>query len=68
MEAALGQNNASLCLSIAIVGSKDCAMSNISDLTIHIPSTITPRIQECQLIVEHILCQIVEMYIFPKER
>ena len=53
---------------IAIVGSKDCAMSNISDLTIHIPSTITPRIQECQLIVEHILCQIVEMYIFPKER
>ena len=34
------------------------------DYVIHIPSTETPRIQECQTLIGHILCKIVEERIF----
>ena len=49
--------------SIAIVGASICPMDDY-DYVIHIPSTETPRIQECQTLIGHILCSIVERELF----
>jgi len=50
-------------VSIALVGGKPCRM-DAYDYVLHIPSTETPRIQECQTLVGHILCGIVEQSLF----
>ena len=49
--------------SVAIVGANSCPMDDY-DYVIHVPSTVTPRIQECQTLIGHILCYIVERELF----
>lgn len=49
--------------SIALTGSKPCKMDEF-DLVIKVPSESTPRIQECQTLIGHIICCIVEDEIF----
>lgn len=49
--------------SVAIVGANPCPMDDY-DYAIHVPSTETPRIQECQTLIGHILCYIVEQELF----
>jgi len=49
--------------SVAIVGANPCPMDDY-DFVIHVPSTETPRIQECQTLIGHILCYIVEQELF----
>ena len=44
---------------VALVGGKACRMDDY-DLVIHVPSTDTPRIQECQTLIGHIICDLVE--------
>jgi len=53
-------------VSVAIVGEKPCAMDEY-DFVIHIPSADTPRIQECQTLVGHILCDAVESALFGED-
>jgi D-sedoheptulose 7-phosphate isomerase len=48
---------------VAIVGASPCPM-DAYDIVIHVPSTETPRIQECQTLIGHILCRIVEERLF----
>jgi D-sedoheptulose 7-phosphate isomerase len=48
---------------VAIVGADPCPMDDY-DIVIHVPSTRTPRIQECQTLIGHILCKIVEECLF----
>jgi D-sedoheptulose 7-phosphate isomerase len=48
---------------VAIVGANPCPMDDY-DYVIHVPSTVTPRIQECQTLIGHILCYIVEQELF----
>lgn len=50
-------------VSVAIVGANACAMDDY-DYVIHVPSTDTPRIQECQTLIGHILCDHVEKSLF----
>ncbi|MBO6028579.1 MAG: D-sedoheptulose 7-phosphate isomerase [Bacteroidales bacterium] len=50
-------------VSVAIVGADHCPMDDY-DHVIHIPSKETPRIQECQTLIGHILCSIVEAELF----
>lgn len=50
-------------VSVAIVGKSPCPMDNY-DYVIHVPSSVTPRIQECQTLIGHILCMIVESRLF----
>lgn len=38
---------------------------NLSDLVITVPSDSTPKIQECHIVIGHILCAIIEQEIFP---
>ena len=49
--------------SVAIVGASTCPMDDY-DYVIHVPSTVTPRVQECQTLIGHILCYIVEQEVF----
>ena len=48
---------------VAIVGANPCPMDDY-DYVIHVPSTVTPRVQECQTLIGHILCYIVEQELF----
>lgn len=48
---------------IALVGEKPCKM-DAYDLVIHVPSADTPRIQECQTLIGHIICDLVEKTLF----
>ena len=50
-------------VTVALVGAKACAM-DAYDYVIHIPSEDTPCIQECQTLIGHILCDIVEQSLF----
>ena len=49
--------------SVAIVGANPCPMDDY-DYVIHVPSSVTPRIQECQTLIGHILCYLVEEALF----
>jgi len=48
---------------IALVGANPCKM-DCCDVVIKVPSVETPRIQECQTLIGHIICCIVEENIF----
>ena len=48
---------------VALVGAHPCPMDDYY-YVIHVPSTQTPRIQECQTLIGHILCYIVEQELF----
>ena len=50
-------------VTVALVGAKPCAM-DAYDYVIHVPSEDTPRIQECQTMIGHILCDAVEQSLF----
>lgn len=52
-------------VSVAIVGASACPMDGY-DHVIHIPSTETPRIQECQTLIGHILCDLIEQELFAR--
>lgn len=60
---ALGACRAKGITTVAIVGENPCPMDEY-DHVIHVPSRVTPRIQECQTLVGHILCYLVENQLF----
>jgi D-sedoheptulose 7-phosphate isomerase len=49
---------------VALVGRDGGKMGQMADYAIIIPSEKTPRIQESHLLVEHIICDIIEKEIF----
>ena len=53
-------------VSVALVGEAGCKMDAF-DYVIHIPSKDTPRIQECQTLAGHIICDVVERSFFGGE-
>lgn len=50
---------------VALTG-KDGIHGGRVDCEIRIPSTVTPRIQEAHLLVEHILCDLVEQALYAR--
>lgn len=52
-------------ITVAFTGVDGGKLKDLSDYLINIPSTITPRIQECHIMVGHIICEIVEENLFP---
>lgn len=51
--------------SVAMTGSRPCRM-DIADVVLKIPSQETPRIQECETLIGHIICSIIEEEMFGK--
>ncbi|WP_278287201.1 D-sedoheptulose-7-phosphate isomerase [Cellulosilyticum ruminicola] len=53
-------------VTVGLVGAKACKMDELCDYIIKIPSTETPRIQESHLLIEHMICALVEEAIFGR--
>jgi D-sedoheptulose 7-phosphate isomerase len=45
-------------------GNRDVKMAAVSDCSIHVPSTSTPRIQEGHILIGHMLCEYVESKLY----
>ena len=52
-------------LTIGFTGATGGVMKEQSDVLLNVPSYDTPRIQECHILLGHIICQMVEENIFP---
>jgi D-sedoheptulose 7-phosphate isomerase len=52
-------------ITIGFTGAGGGEMKPFSDYWLNIPSTDTPRIQECHILLGHIICQLVEASLFP---
>jgi D-sedoheptulose 7-phosphate isomerase len=52
---------------VGMTGETGGKMKNVCDFLINVPSRETPRIQEAHIMIGHILCEIIESSIFPKE-
>jgi D-sedoheptulose 7-phosphate isomerase len=53
-------------MTIGLAGEKKARIDEVADLVLHVPSSHTPRIQECHIAVGHVICDIVEQALFPK--
>ncbi len=51
---------------VALTGNNGGAVSKMADFSLVVPSTSTPRIQEVHILIGHILCEMVEHYLFFK--
>ena len=51
---------------VALTGNDGGMLSKIADISLTVPSTSTPRIQEVHILIGHILCGMVEHYLFLK--
>ena len=52
-------------ITIGLTGANGGRMSKLCDYSLRIPSTITMKIQEAHLALEHIFCMLVERAYFP---
>ena len=43
------------------------AIQQAADLCLSVPASSTPRIQECHILIGHILCEIIETQLFADE-
>jgi D-sedoheptulose 7-phosphate isomerase len=48
------------CVTICFTGAGGGACAPLADLVLHVPSDVTARIQECHMLVGHVLCDWVE--------
>ena len=53
---------------ISFTGNGGGEMKKESDYVLDIPSSDTPRVQECHIMVGHILCELVEQEMFPRQK
>jgi len=51
---------------VAFTGNNGGVISKMADFSLVVPSTSTPRIQEVHILIGHILCEMVEHYLFFK--
>ncbi len=54
-------------VTIGFTGEAGGEMRNCSDILVNIPSTDTPRIQECHILVGHIICELTEASLFERK-
>jgi D-sedoheptulose 7-phosphate isomerase len=51
---------------VALTGNDGGIIAKMADFPFIVPSTSTPRIQEAHILIGHILCEMVEHYLFFK--
>lgn len=49
---------------IALTGNEGGALIKVADHALIVPSSSTPRIQEAHILIGHLLCELVEHYLF----
>ena len=55
-------------LTVAMSGGSGGEMKTAADISLIVPSQETPRIQEVHITIGHVICELVEEALFPKER
>ncbi|MBM4288170.1 MAG: D-sedoheptulose 7-phosphate isomerase [Deltaproteobacteria bacterium] len=50
---------------LAVAGRDGGSMATLADIALIVPSQETPRIQEVQLTIGHVLCDLVDFLLFP---
>jgi len=63
---ALKQAQTQKMTTIAMTGKTGGVAKDHCDFLLNIPSTDTPRIQECHILIGHIICEIVEREVYDK--
>lgn len=53
---------------VGLTGETGGKLAGVSDYLINVPSTDTPRIQECHILIGHIICQLTEQALFQHEK
>lgn len=53
-------------ITVGMTGESGGKMKEVCTFLVNIPSKDTPRIQECHILLGHIMCEIVEANVFPK--
>ena len=53
-------------ITVGMTGESGGKMKDLSDHLFNVPSTDTPRVQECHMLIGHTICQLVEQQLFPK--
>lgn len=51
-------------ITVVLVGEKPCVLDEMCDFVIKVPASSTPTIQESHLMIEHMICAIIEDQIF----
>jgi len=51
---------------VALTGKGGGRLAKMADMSVVVPSTSTPRIQEAHITIGHILCELIEKKIFDK--
>jgi D-sedoheptulose 7-phosphate isomerase len=54
-------------ITVALTGENGGEIKKITDFLINVPSDDTPRIQESHIMIGHIICELVENALFPRE-
>lgn len=49
---------------VGMTGASGGALREQCDYLLNVPSTVTPRIQECHILLGHILCELLELKLF----
>lgn len=52
---------------ISMTGASGGKMKDFGGLLLNVPSTDTPRIQECHIMIGHIICELVESAMFKRQ-
>lgn len=53
-------------ITVGFTGKSGGKLKDFPNYLVNIPSTDTPRIQECHMLLGHTICEMVEMNLFPK--
>lgn len=53
-------------ITIGMTGESGGALKATADFLFNVPSSDTPRIQECHMLIGHTICQLVEGIVFPQ--
>lgn len=53
---------------IGFTGQTGGALAEHCDYLLNIPSKDTPRIQECHMLIGHLICELVEAAMFPRDQ
>ncbi len=53
-------------ITVAMTGETGGEMKAMADYLLNVPSSDTPRIQEAHILIGHIICEIVEAQMFPR--
>lgn len=55
-------------ITVGLTGENGGKMRNLCDHLLNVPSNDTPRIQECHILIGHIICELVEKALFEPDR